>query len=292
MNMALSQVVRTVPELMLRLVSGRESAGDRLCYYCGACCGEDHTVKEWVKPTFTARATVARPGSGHVCAGCVLCLRQDAELTLIDGEVRAGQKSQGYSYVLGGGRVVAATKAHIDQLRAVCLDPPEPPFAVVLSDSGQRHWLYCGVVNHARESVVVTLEGERVRYSPDELRGRLDLCGRLVAATGKPALAEPVDVRFAAAVMGRYRDGETLVERWEQVRTEPLSRLAGWLTSKKEDCQHVYPGDIAEAVAEAGRGGTPPAAGGTGGPEPKPRRNSGRRRRDEGDGGPSLFDLG
>lgn len=283
-------MIRTVPELMLSLVSGVESAGDHRCYYCGAPCGDARTVKEHVKPTFTARSSVARPGSGHVCEGCVLCLRQDAALTLIDGETRTDQKSQGYSWVLGGGKVVAATKAHVNQLREVCLSPPEPPFAIVLSDSGQRHWLYCGVVNHASDPIVVTLEGERVRYSPDELRARLDLCGRLVAATGKPALAEPVDVRFAAAVMEYHSDGQSLVETWDVVRTESLSRLAGWLTQKKEECRLVYPSDTA-ALAEARRTSDPTPAGGTGGPEPE-RRKPGRKRRDEGDGGPLLFGLG
>jgi hypothetical protein len=183
----------------------------------------------------------------------VLCLRESAEITLIDGEIRRGQKVRGYSWVVTANSALAATKAHLEQLRALCLDPPEPPFAIVLTDSGQTHQLYRGTVNHSREVVTVTLEaepvtyraGQRVFYRPDELAPRLDLCGRLIAATGKPALREPITQRFALAVMERYCDGEALLNLWTRVREQPLSRLAAWISPAKETCLNVYPSDFA-----------------------------------------------
>jgi len=196
----------------------------------------------------------------------VLCLREDADIELIDGVKRAGQKVRCYSWVVAGGRAIAATKAHLTHLRALCLEPPEPPFAIVLSESGQKHLLYRGAVCRSREVVTVTLEEERVTYRVPELRDRLDLVGRLVAATGKPALAEPPNVRFGMAVLDRFPEsGEQLLMTWESVREEPLSRLAAFLSASKEVCGNQYPAEHRlSGVPEAARGpGRPgPAVGG------------------------------
>jgi len=150
-----------------------------------------------------------------------------------------------FSWVITAQQAQAATKADLAYLRNVCLNPPPPPCAIVLSDSGQKHLLYRGVVNHARDPLTVTLETERITYWIAKLRTRLSLCGHLIAATGKPALSEPPDARLGMAVIGRYRDGEAFINQWQYVWQEPLSRLASWLSPPKEVCERDYPSDIA-----------------------------------------------
>ena len=102
-------------------------------------------------------------------------------------------------------------------------------------------------MNHSTAPMTVTLEAERVLYRRADLADRLALCGRLIAATGKPALREPINVRFGIAVLDRYRDGESLLREWSRVREQPLSRLAAWLSPAKEESGHAYPSEFAAA---------------------------------------------
>ncbi len=249
----------TVPSLLAGVVP----SGPHRCYYCGAACGEDHPASEYVKSSFTGRSGVAAPGSPWVCGGCVACLRESAEITLLGGECRAGKMMRGYSWVVSPDGAFAATKAHIAELRALCLDPPQAPFALVLSDSGQTHQLYRGVVNHARDPITVTLEAERITFRPEQLKRLLVTTTKIAAASGKPSLAEPIDANLAIKVIGRYADGEEILDDWLHNYGSPLSRLAAWLTPKKEVCESVYPGDIPVPAAApgAGRGGVPAEAG-------------------------------
>ena len=246
--------MRTVPEL-LACSFGITCFGSHRCFYCGASCDETYLSSEYVKGSFNGRGEVIAPGSPAVCAGCVLCLRESCDLIQITGEPRNVRVAamRAFSWLVTADQSRAGSKAHLAELRAVALNPPPVPWALVLSDSGQKHLLYRGVVNHDGPPWVVTLEGERVSYSPSELSCRMILCGQLIAATGKPALAEPVTIRLASSVIGRYRDGELLVENWNRVRTEPLSRLAAWLSPKKELCEHEYPGDIVAESKPIGR---------------------------------------
>lgn len=164
---------------------------------------------------------------------------------MIDGTVRRVPKGcmRAFSWIVTRDRAVAASKAHLDRLRAVCLAPPEPPFAIVLSDSGQTHQLYRGVVNHGGEPVVVTLEAERIAYRESDLAGILRVAARYCAATGKPALGEPVQAVGAMKVIERYRDGEAVVASWERVWSTPLGRLGAWLSPNKQACEQEYPAD-------------------------------------------------
>lgn len=244
---------RSVPELYA-IAYGQACQGLLRCYYCGAACDGSHSAADYVRDSFTGVSGVACPGSTSVCAGCVLCLRDAAEITLVNGEVRDMTRVavRAWSWLITPDSALAASKAHLAEIRAACLGSlmgGDRPWAVVLSDSGQKHLLYRGVVNYGSSPVwSVTLEGERVDYRLDSLQTRLALCGRLVAATGKPALAAPVDFRFAASVMSRYTDGETLVREWDRVRREPLSRLTGWLSPNKEACLELYPSDAPAAA--------------------------------------------
>lgn len=236
----------TVPELMLLALKDTPSIGPHRCFYCAAPCGENNPASVHVKDTFTGRNEVPCPGSPWVCDGCVLCLREKADVVLIDGEKRTGQKVRSFSWVLVDGMAFAATKAHLARLRDLCLVGRSDPWAIVLSDSGQKHLLYRGVVNcGSSQPWTVTLEGELIAYTQIELEHRLQLCGRLIAATGKPALAEPLNVRFGIAVLDRYpRRGELMLEQWGDVREEPLTRLALWLSPGKEEAIREYAGDV------------------------------------------------
>jgi hypothetical protein len=231
----------SVPSLFA-IASGLGCTGPLRCFFCGAPCDGSLSASEHVKDSFTGRNEVAAPQSPAVCVGCVLCLREACDVPMVDGATRPCTKAamRSWSWLVTPTRAAAGSKGDIAFWRETCLVPPEPPFAVVLSDSGQKQLLYRGVVNHSRQYVAVTLETERVAYYPGDLRQRITLCEKVCAVTGKPALAAPVDFRIASAVIAAYPDGENLIEQWSRVREEPLSRLAAWLCGNKEYCQREH----------------------------------------------------
>lgn len=236
----------SVPHL-LALAHGIDCAGPHACFYCMSPCGDDNPASVHVKSSFTGRNEVPAPGSPWVCDGCMIALREDAEIVQVDGTRRRVTRGcmRAFSWLITADRAVAASKAHLDRLRAICLDPPPAPWSLVLSDSGQKHLLYRGVVNRDdRAPHVVTLEAERVEYRPDELRRLLRAAGHYCAATGKPALVGPIAASGAMKVIERYpREGESIVDGWGRAWSTPIGRLAAWLCGPRDECQEEYPAD-------------------------------------------------
>jgi CRISPR type IV-associated protein Csf1 len=233
----------TVPAL-LALASGKTCAGPHRCFYCGAACNIKWPAATYVKDSFTGRNGVVAPGSPWVCQGCVLCLRESCTIAMLAGKKRHEQKMRGYSWVVTSHGAKAATKADIRELRAICVSPPDPPWAIILSDSGQTHQLYRGRVNHScSEVVTLTLEAEAITYRTDQLVAALAVAGRICAACGKPSLSEPITGNRAIAVMERYAGGESLLATWSSLWSTGLGRLAAWLTPKKEVAQIEYQED-------------------------------------------------
>lgn len=237
----LASLPPTVPALVALAIAGRNACtGPHRCFYCGAPCVVGWPTSQYVKKSFTGHGGVAAPGSPWVCQGCVLCLRESCTIRLLDGTIRPDQRMRGYSWVVDRAGATAATKAHINRLREICVAPPEPPFAIILSDSGQTHQLYRGRVNHSPLPIVATLEAEPITYRPAGLLDALGIAGRICAAGGKPSLSAPIPRNRAIAVVERYRDGERLLIEWSHLWSTGLGRLAAWLTPKKEVCESAY----------------------------------------------------
>lgn len=224
----------TVPELFAAAHNKTPRTGPHRCYYCGALCDGSNESREYVKSSFTGIDTVTAQHSPAVCDGCVMCLDERRTITTHDGQRREGQRVRGYSWILSPAGAVPCTKADREFIRATCLAPPIPPYAISISDSGQKQLLYRGVVNHSRDVVTVTLEGERISYRQEQLAERIRLVMPLIAATGKPALEEGLSVRQRMTCTEEC--GEEAVSRWKLVCGEPLTTLAIWLSPGKEGC--------------------------------------------------------
>lgn len=240
--------MNTAPQLFAIARGIDVNVGPYRCFFCGGECNDSLPSQVVVKDSFTSRDTVC--GGEYVCRGCVAAMDEDAEIQLADGEVRQSQKVRGYSWVISK-HAIACTKSHRAWLCGICLAPPAPPFVISISDSGQKHLLYRAVVCHSRDVITITLEGERVTYRPVELTSRMLLCRKLIAATGKPALAESVTPRFAMNVIGYHRN-ESLITTWLECREQSLSRLATWLSPAKESCLSEFP--VTSPTVSAGYG--------------------------------------
>lgn len=216
--------------------------GSEVCFYCGCKCGSSLSTREYVKKTFTGYSTVISPASQYVCNGCALSMQEKTTTTMVDGETRENQRMRSYSWIIKTCEAVAATKAHLTYIRDIMLDPPDPPFAICLADSGQKHLLYRTPINLSRDYYDVMLEEEIIHVSIDDLRDRLELCGRLIAATGRPAIQGKPGQSFLIALQKYYgsETTEQLWARWQPIWCEPISRLAAWLCKSKLEAQNEH----------------------------------------------------
>lgn len=220
---------------------GESCSGPNACFYCGSPCDGRFSTRNWLKDTFTNWGIVACPHSEFVCAGCALSMREKVQMP---GKSKL-QKQRNYTWLIESHRAVPLTKADLRQIRDFCLAPPEPPFAIAIATSGQQHLVFRAPACHSRETVTLQLEAERVTYRPPGLRARLDLCGRIVAALGKPVLSERLSPGSVFRIAEYWRDGAYLLNQWNRLGGEPLSRLAAFLSAPKEDSQRAYPSDRA-----------------------------------------------
>lgn len=205
-------------------------AGPEQCALCGGSCDASIPVTSVLSDSFTDWQHVH---GDHLCASCLLTLRADE---------RADQPRL-YSWVLTEKTARKLTKANLAELRATCLNPPAPPYCIVLAESGQRHLLYRAGVIHDSIVAGAYLEGEQIEYVPEALAVRLDLCGRIVAATAKSALDEFDATAMSISLSEYWTDWTDIFERWCEVRDEPLSRLAGFLCENRVECQLKFPSD-------------------------------------------------
>lgn len=160
----------TAPQLFA-LARGRlVRTGDHRCWYCGgAACDDAPSAEEHVKSSFTARSTAMR--GTRVCDGCLATMDERADITLLDGTHRSGQRVRCYSWLIwragNGWCARAATRSHRQHIASWLLDPPAPPWVCSLSDSGQKHLLYLARVCLSRGPCPNA--GDALRRLVDEL---------------------------------------------------------------------------------------------------------------------------
>jgi hypothetical protein len=225
----------------------RHNPGDHHCHFCGTDCDETYLSADYVKDTFTNRDIVKYPGSKFVCRGCIESLGWgEDEMLMLDGSVKKRENARGmaprmYSWVLTRDSRIAFTKAHISLIRDIlCEHVPEPPFSIIIADSGQKQLIFRAPVAVSREVFSVMLEDEVIEVTPALLRERIALVTPIVAATGKPALLEEFSIGTFIAYE-KYHGNIDALETWQKIQHEPLSRLAAWLSKSKEDAQYEYP---------------------------------------------------
>lgn len=229
----------TTPQLFALANGIQLRPGPHRCWHCGAACDDTHRSADWVKGNCTTHQYAAAPSSGYVCGGCVATLNERARITVYGDGVRERQKVRNYSWLVSRTICVAYTKAHVEALQAVALAPPPvTPYALALSTSGQRHLLYLArpVTDPSRPHA--QLDDEEIPYTPTTLRARLSLTETVCAATGRLALTERPSFAIYRGLHALLPDGAgvAMADEWSRVWSDPLSRLAAWLTPRKEIC--------------------------------------------------------
>lgn len=198
-------------------------SGNYTCFYCG----NPAEGKLILSSSYVEWWTVAQPESRHICLGCEWMINEKRE---IHGKDKL-QKTRNYSWLIQSGKQTPMTKANKAELTALLLSPPEPPWALALAESGQKHLLFRTPVNTDNAPPhAVQLETDTIVYTPDSLRERMTLARQVVAAVGHKGAAE---ISAGMAIAAGYE----LTEQWEQVIGEPLTKLAMFLTPGQKECK-------------------------------------------------------
>lgn len=229
---------RTVKTASYLYAPDKHIDGKERCFYCGISCDESHTVKDNVKPTFTNFDEVVCPASKFVCGPCLASTTGLATTTDIDGETRTGRAGapRMYSWILSEKGNSAFNKKHLEFARQTVLDPPDPPFAIVLAESGQKQLIFRTLVNHDRDNFIVQLEDKRIHVERQKLSSMLELATMVSAAIGKKALQSPVDTGCYFSCVEFWGDEEFL-EQWINVHSTPTGQLAAWLCKGRDDAR-------------------------------------------------------
>lgn len=253
----------TAPQLYARGLGESCPESEYRCFFCGASCDDAHSATIHVSNSFIGFGDVAQPASKFVCHGCVLATREKIEIPGYDKL----QKVRNFSWIITANSVKSYTKANLDVLRETCINPPSPPFAIVLAVSGQKQLIYRAAVNESRDEITVQFETDQVSYRPEQLIERLTLCHRICAATGKPAMTEPPTASLSIRLAHHFREFEPLTI-WYEIWQEPLSRLAAFLCINKEGCLNEFPCEFDDPKPAPGvrRQLVSAPAGGIGGP--------------------------
>jgi CRISPR type IV-associated protein Csf1 len=217
----------------------KHQPGNQRCFYCGMLCGEHHTKDEYVKDTFTNRDIVKFPGSDFVCGCCVESMATLVTTTLIDGDVKSGRGGapRTYSWVLDGRNNKAFSKAHMDFARNILSNPPEPPFSIILSDSGKKQLIFRAPVNYDRYRYVIQFEEVHVEIDLSRWDYILKCATMASAAIGKKALLSPNEFScFLSSVT--FYGTENPIEEWIEIYSEPMAKVAAWVCKGKEDARN------------------------------------------------------
>jgi hypothetical protein len=231
-----------------QLFSGtRHNPGMHHCLFCGADCDGTYLSKDYVKGTFTNWDVIKYPGSKYVCRGCVEALGLgDDEILMLDGTTKTrknvfGMAPRMYSWILTKDSRIAFTKTHISLIRDILCggDIPDPPFAIIMADSGQKHLIFRSPVAMGKNDFPVMLEEEIIQVIPARLKEFIELTTPIVAAIGKPALLKEFNIGIYIAYE-KYHGNIEMIEAWQKINHTPLGRLAAWLAKNKEDAQNEY----------------------------------------------------
>lgn len=224
------------PALLALAITGKLPSGPNRCYFCGSACHGLHSKKQHVKSTFTDFSSCVDLSSQFVCDGCVLAMREKVDMPGRDKP----QKTRNYSWVITSNAATPYSKAQIPELRAICLNPPAPPYSLVLAVSGQKQLIFKSLIHTHAKSVSASLEGQSIQWLPGELEDHIEIVAAIAAICGKMSLTATPTLSMAMQLSDALgKDGVQLYESWNQCWSEPLSRLAAFLSPSKKELENV-----------------------------------------------------
>jgi CRISPR type IV-associated protein Csf1 len=191
---------------------------DARCWLCGGATQyRGQPVKKAIKDTFTNQDMARVPWSKSVCPGCAFCLAQ--------------KPLRNYSILATEDRLMHPARPEI---RALLLDPPEPPFVLCIAVSGQKHLHFRAQVAYDRDGFPVQMEETSVCVWRGPLREWLALIESLYTVFSKEEIRTG---RYGANRIRQYglHEFQKLEDRLAPHRGTRLFDLAVFVAQKPEE---------------------------------------------------------
>lgn len=135
---------------------------DNQCYLCGKEITEGFPRKTVIKPTFTDSPLARSPRSQTVCRECTFCL--------------SNKPLRMYSILATSNQLKHPIRG---EWRNTLLNPPEPPFVLVLATSGQKWLHFKGRVNFKQDDYWILLEEMPIQVNIAKLAALLEIIEQL-----------------------------------------------------------------------------------------------------------------
>ena len=178
------------------------------CWLCGCDTSRGALRSQVIRETFADIGRAAVPSSSVVCDHCTWALAQKALRT--------------HSILVAEGVLSHPSRAEI---RAALLDPPEPPFLLLIAVSGQKWLHFKGKVAMSRDRFPVLLEELPVVVEPVIFRVLLQVVERLRGCFTSAEIASghypPVKIQRYG--IGRWETDEAVVSSWRGNRLLDLA---------------------------------------------------------------------
>ncbi len=210
---------------------------DQTCWLCGGeTGGRGMPTKKAIKSTFTDHPYARGHGSNSVCPGCAFCL--------------SAHPLRNYSILATTDRLQHPSRA---EWRDILTGPPEPPFAMCLAVSGQKHLFFKAPVNLDKRCFTVLLEEREIFVIPDRLGQVVGVVEALYAYFTKEEIrtGRYGQRRIRECGIGRWEQMEAGISEW---RGRPLFDLALFVAQKTEP-QEVVKSEPPPAANATGKGG-------------------------------------
>jgi CRISPR type IV-associated protein Csf1 len=216
-------------------------SGKYQCAFCGIDCDDEFNKSNYIGDTFTNHNELIAPGSDYVCSGCVESLKEKNTLNC-NWEIRISQRMRAYSWILTKENQIAYTKAHISILRDTCLNPPEPPFSICISDSGKKHYLFRTPVAFSRDNFPVMFEEIIYIVNTKRLSEIINFLKPIIAASSKKYINESTNYSLLSSLSQMFSLDEcvNILNQLKIIQRDSLYKLALWLSPNKEDCKNEF----------------------------------------------------
>jgi len=216
--------------------------GKEKCVFCNGNCSQQFKAIDYIKKTFTNYNLLRNPNGKYMCRGCVesISSKNIKKLKMPDGEVKENQSARTYSWVLSKDFKQAYSKRHIKELKEKILNPPNPPFAIIVSESGKKHLIFRASASFDEENYVLQFEEEALNINTKRLKERIILCERIIAFCGKKAILLYDEYKISRYCLSSGKMDEEAIINFLRVKDEKLTELAVCLSKNKEGCYNEY----------------------------------------------------
>lgn len=154
---------------------------DADCWLCGGHVTPESgwPLKDALAPTFTDFNQAKAPWSQTVCGACVALSRSDAYGYYARSRgmpeffpEKEGKKPRALNWLYSSHIFGAGLHLQPDRKawRDILLNPPEPPFAMIMAVNGKKHVIFKGAVSSSRDQFTVQADETRIFVDLDNIK--------------------------------------------------------------------------------------------------------------------------